>query len=744
MVVVALLLPLHPQQTFKIGKLETLQSSITVTNDYKPNLQFLQQTKQSIPIKLKPHQATERNFESMSELLKTSKIQKGDKQASRTMKPVEDPTVYDGSIGLAAELEETLDGDPALAPTEEATTDIAEERMSSPAKWAAVNTADHQATDSKDAHPTTGGKGPTAYNPSRHRTIVEDLDGDEESDDPDETDVDEAPHPPHRTTGGKGPMAYAHLLSPRSRLSLKGLEMDEDAENDEDEDVEDDEDGASSSDSESSKGSPSEGERKEDEEEVEDGNEGGDTASSKSNTRNGSPSSPQHEEPLTPTTGGDSPEPEQATEADSKEGPEPIKNLMTATVKEIKEHLESAGLNTTGIKDVVQVRLLLHWHGLDEATYSYRCSKLLDAKLTTPQYLKRRLEELHVHSKGTSKPNLIARVLLAERDNDITPDDEGNVPEMGNSAPVKDKNVAPKLAPTKKKPAPKPAAQNQASKRKHADSTAGSDDEDTPAKRRKSQKAARTDVETATNDQSGDPAPQPAPNRPKKSLKRKHAEDETASSAKKGTHTKRPKHHGSAPSAIDGDDTATTSPLPNTPKEKPAKPQVDMTQPFEGQFDFGAKLNSSVLFENLPVPIGIANSAFRVLTGCALEDDATDVYLHRINLPKYEAYCGREVTDRTADDEVWLAAQKYWEVFEMEAVRISNGDEFKADSNHMEKTDGVDVRDYHKFLKEPEAANEAGLKRLKTQRTVELVVQKRDLIQIGSPQFKFMRMHGTY
>ena len=524
----------------------------------------------------------------------------------------------------------------------------------------------------------------------------------------------------HPREGGKGPDYYA---------DIRNREEDEHDEND-----------ISSSESDSSQGSSSEEEGGKDGEETEGRKEEGESPSGEAGS-----SGPQHEEPLTPRceTDDESSDSDQATE----EGPKPIQNLTVATVKEMKEHLAFAGLDTTGIRDVLLVRLLLHQHGLDEGEYSYRCSNLMNPKESKPPALKTRLlETFGIRSKSKSKTELVAELLLAERDNGISPDEadaepkEEVIPATGDSAtPAPKKTVAPKPGQTKKKPTSKPTEPQQGSKRKHADSTAGSDSGVAPAKRRKSQEAAPSEV-TAVKDDGSGPTPQPAPTRPKKQLKRKRTEDDTASSGKE---TKRARNQGTL-SAIDSDDTAATSPAANAPKEKSPKRQVDMTQSFKGQFMFGEKLNSSVFFENLPVPIGIANSAFRVLSGCALEDDATDVYLHRINLPKYKAYCEREVTDRTDDDKVWLAAEKYWEVFEMEAVRASIGDEFVPDSNFLEKTDGVDVRDYHRYRKLPEVGDEASRKNQQQLRDLETLLEKQRLIQIGSPMFKHLRLHGTW
>ena len=86
-------------------------------------------------------------------------------------------------------------------------------------------------------------------------------------------------------------------------------------------------------------------------------------------------------------------------------------------------------------------------------------------------------------------------------------------------------------------------------------------------------------------------------------------------------------------------------------------------------------LDTRVLFENTSVSGQIICTIGRILTGRAKETDATDVYNVRAALPIYKAYCEGKFKAKSEADSKWLATQHYWESREMEAVRLSTGDE---------------------------------------------------------------------
>lgn len=101
--------------------------------------------------------------------------------------------------------------------------------------------------------------------------------------------------------------------------------------------------------------------------------------------------------------------------------PKVLEDLRSSTVAELKHNLECAGLDTEGSRQVVFVRLLLHEHGLDEKEYSRGCIKLL-SRVTSTHSLRIRLKKLKVQDKSVLKEDLVAKVLLAEKDAGISPE----------------------------------------------------------------------------------------------------------------------------------------------------------------------------------------------------------------------------------------------------------------------------------------------------------------------------------
>ena len=470
------------------------------------------------------------------------------------------------------------------------------------------------------------------------------------------------------------------------------------------------------------------------------GNEQGDEAPSSDAAAedNTTPSSPQDDEQTTdhPTTDGKGPK-----------TPAPLKleTLKTATAERMKSHLASAGLNTKGTKDQLMVRILLSDNGLDLDTYSLRCSILLGSMWNLKQ-LKDRCEELGVPKadrKTSSKTKLAQHLLLAEKDQGIFIADDDNQPKTS------------AWSPPEKNKAPKPAL-----KRKHDDSANATEDESPDAKRAKydpdgrgdgasspggsalrpkkaprkrpakKQTVAPEDNETS---ESGT-TPQVAPSMTAQSkTKRKRTGDDEADPDSQ-TSSKRPKKNDSSILAA-----AASKKAPTAQLVKAALKDKKLKKICEDNISFNDAFYSQDLFENQPVPVGVVQSALHVLTGCANDGDAATVFQHRSTLPNYIAYCQQDIDNRTDEDEVWLASQRYYEAYEMEAVRAEIGDDFSEDWDPSKNTDGVSIRDYYKLLKEPESDEFLSKEQKTEKRRMEMLAFKTRHVEVADPTFKMHR-----
>ena len=484
------------------------------------------------------------------------------------------------------------------------------------------------------------------------------------------------------------------------------------------------------------------------------GTEQGDKAPSSAAAagENATPSSPQGDEQVTdhPKTGGKGP---------MVRAPFKLETLKTETAERMRNHLAAAGLDTKGTKDQLIVRILLSDNELDIPTYALRCSILLDTIWNLRQ-LKDRCEELGVPEadrKTSSKTKLVQLLLLAEKDQGIVFADSDNLPKTSAWSVPKGKVPKPKAS-TSSTPA------KSATKRKHGDSTDATDDEGPDTKRPKSDESVSPNSieDSVSTPRPSTPRPKKAPKKrqPKSKIESPHDDNNInvgtnpqAGSSTCATKKNKRKRTGDDEADQDGhisskrmkeEDSsivaaAASKKVPTAQLVKEAMRNKKRKEICEDNISINDVFYSQDLFENQPVPVGVVQSALHVLTGCANDGDAANVFQHRSTLPKYKAYCQQDIDDRTDEDEVWLASQKYYEPYEMEAVRAEIGEEFSEAWNPSEETDGVSLRDYFKFLKEPEADEFLSKEKKEDARRLVFFGMKREHIEIADPRFKEYR-----
>lgn len=414
-----------------------------------------------------------------------------------------------------------------------------------------------------------------------------------------------------------------------------------------------------------------------------------------------------------------------------------LEKLKTETAERMKTHLARAGLDIKGTKDDLMVRILLSENGLDLQTYSLRCLILLGPMWNLRQ-LKDRCTELGVPEadrKTSSKTKLAQELLLAEHEQGIIIADDDNGPKTSAwSVPTKSKAPKPKASTTST-----PAKTDL--KRKHHDSADATEDEGPDAKRAKADDSGTPDGNGKGVSSSG-----ASTSRPKKAPRKRpaqskavvpednntsnigtspQAEPSTAGTSKpkrKRTgdeeadqdghpNSKRTKKNDSSILAAAASKKAPTSQLVKqaTKEKPPTKPKARLSMPSSVTnvtFGIPDKVASDVLFENQPIPDPVADAAIRILSGRSEDSDASRVHLHRLRLPKYQAYCQMHVDERSDEDKSWLDNQRFWEAYEMKAVCEEIGEDYTdgtfEDEMIYEEPNGMNVRDYFRFLKDPE------------------------------------------
>ena len=479
------------------------------------------------------------------------------------------------------------------------------------------------------------------------------------------------------------------------------------------------------------------------------------------------PSSPQDSQQATdhPKTGGKGP---------MIRAPLKLEKLKTETAERMKSHLASAGLDTKGTKKDLMARILLSENGLDLQMYFPRCLVLLSTTWSLRQ-LKDRCTELGVpvaDRKTSSKPKLAQLLLLAEREQGIVFADGDNGPKTSAwSAPKKTKAPQPGDSTTST-----PAERDL--KRKHDDSTDTSEDESPDTKRAKSDES-----ESPNGNGHGNSTPRASTPRPKKAPKKRQVKGKTVtpednensnvgtnppaeSSApatnkikrkRTGedeadqdgyTNSKRTKRHDSWILAAAASKKAPTSQIVKQAmiEKPPTKTKVHLSIPYNVTnvaFGIPDKVDSSKLFEDQPVPIDVADAAYRILSGRSTEGDATKVHFHRLHFPKYQNYIKQHVDKRSDDDKRWLNTKKFWEVYEMKAVCESIGEDYVdgAFENEMlyEEPIGMTVRDYYRLLKDPEGDERMTKEEKEESRDKLMRCAVLGTTPVADPAFKIMR-----
>ena len=610
-------------------------------------------------------------------------------------------------------------------------------------------TPEQTASESEDAPPEADDETLTTTEQVVEHVVTTEINQDSPSA-PQWTPVNPSPRP---TTGGKGikqaggdyiEPSEAAMSLPTGSYGNKGIQNK----------VEDDLEHATVGDPTSSEG-------------TEQGNKAPSSAAAA--RENTTPSSPQDDEQATdhPKTGGKGP---------TVGAPFKLETLKTESAERMRNHLASAGLDTKGTKDQLMVRILLSDNNLDIPTYALRCSILMDTIWNLRQ-LKDRCEELGVPEadrKTSSKTKLVQLLLLAEKDQGIVFADSDNLPKTSAWTATKVKES--KQTASRTSTPPKTDL-----KRKHDDSADATDDESPNAKRAKSDGS-----DSPNGNKDCNSTPRPSTPRPNKAPKKRPAKSKTVSpedngASEMGTRSqtepptttsskpkrkrvgddetcqdgrnpsKRTKKHDSSILAVAASKKAPTSQVVKqamNPK-KPTKPKVALSMPCNVNnvaFGIQDKVDSSVLFENQPIPGGVADAAFRILSGRSTDGDTTTVHFHRLSLPKYHAYCQKHIDERSGgDDKSWLDTQKFWEVYEMKAVCESIGEEYNdgvfEDEMLYEEPIGMTVRDYYRLLKEPEGDERMTKEEKQDLRDKLMRCAVLGKVSVADPEFRKIR-HG--
>lgn len=214
--------------------------------------------------------------------------------------------------------------------------------------------------------------------------------------------------------------------------------------------------------------------------------------------------------------------------------------------------------------------------------------------------------------------------------------------------------------------------------------------------------------------------------------------------------SKRRRFHVASPSTRGNDVTTKTRSRPTAAKSMSLKQTISKRlQDQTHHFQLDDRLDTRVLFENKAVPTSVLQSTFRVLTGFAEENDAADVYRCRENLPIYKTYCNGTYKGKSDEDNIWLATQEYWEGREIEAVRISAGEEFDSDmGDHWDaaRNDGMGLSEYYRYLREPETDVTTSKEEKLNMRRVEERIMETRRIPIPSDTFLKTRRacHGEW
>ena len=405
----------------------------------------------------------------------------------------------------------------------------------------------------------------------------------------------------------------------------------------------------------------------------------------------------------------------------------------------IAASLKSAGLSTDGNKQAITERLTIYQAGLEESEYGSRCTALY--KLKTED-LKARLKALGADFKSKIKSELVELW--------------GGYPCLSNDEELNSEEDSP--IPTKK-----------GIKRKCEDNTTP----DTVKKVRFSEDEA----------QSADAQP-PAASEGKavpRGVKRKHRDEDIPASSSESANIKRQKRQSKA-----------AKPTPHTPAKAPgSKPIVDLkTKECNHSFVMDSEWDTKVLFDYKPCSVAVFNAAFRIFTGTAQENDVATVWEHRRKLPILQAYQKDELDRTIKTDMEFIAIQKWWEVLELDAVRVSIGDDFdpevehaddspaavnsckktaaasaegfaaidvgesagvsdQEDSEHVPKSKSISpivkqLNEYYRRLKSPESDEVLSKEQKSELRKRELHFMKKSKTQIADPAFKEVRKYKEY
>lgn len=346
-----------------------------------------------------------------------------------------------------------------------------------------------------------------------------------------------------------------------------------------------------------------------------------------------------------------------------------ITNRNKTTVSRLVEALSTRGLATKGNRADVTARFILYEldldkTGSDKEMHAY-CKELLQASMTR---LKEILLELKQSCVGTNKPVLIGRILettyQAEEDSN---DEDGE--ESSSEEEVESDQDGPKKLAT---PSTSTSPDNLKNGKKRARAVdQDSDDEDVKPKRQKA---------VGFDDENDDPScGQPTVKNPailvdKKKRRRsdekavdntvqkKHGKsvfrDPEEQQTKKVKLTEPKSKPKDRTSAAEVGRAVRAKPNPSTTKPKSKKKSKDN----DNHFTFNSVLDSRTLFENVPVPPNVLDSALRVLTGLGTFKDINVVHDFRHPAPLFKLYReGKYRPNAKKCPKTFLAAQEFYQ-----------------------------------------------------------------------------------
>lgn len=373
------------------------------------------------------------------------------------------------------------------------------------------------------------------------------------------------------------------------------------------------------------------------------------------------PSSDNESESEDPAPNGD-----EAAELQMKD----ITNRNKTTVSRLVEALSTRGLATKGNRADVTARFILYeldldTTGSDKEKHAY-CKELLQASMTR---LKEILLELKQSCVGTNKPVLIGRILeTTYQAEEVDSDDEDGEKSLSEDEVESDQEGPKKLA----TPSTSTSPDNLKNGKKRARAVdQDSDDEDVKPKR---QKAVAFDDENDDLSCGQPTVKNPAIHVDKK--KRRRSDEEAVDNIVQ-------KKHGKSV-LRDPEEQQTKKVKLTEPKSKPkdrtsaaeigravrAKPNPSTTKPKskkkskdnDNHFTFNSVLDSRTLFENVPVPPNVLDSALRVLTGLGTYKDINVVHDFRHPAPLFKLYReGKYRPNAKKCPKTFLAAQEFYQ-----------------------------------------------------------------------------------